>query len=49
LADIYNILLSSKEGVYQELAEFYPAGDPIFEELDSILASGPIPEKTDSR
>jgi len=45
LADIYNILLSCKEGVYQELSEYHARGDPIFEELDAILAGGPIPSE----
>jgi len=43
LADIYNILLASKDGVYQELGNYYGEGDPIFNQIDEILKHGPIP------
>ena len=45
LADIFNIMLSSKEKIFAELQEFYDEGDPIFGELNAQLSGGPIPSE----
>jgi len=43
LADIYDIMLASKDKLYQELQDYYDQGDPIFAELDGLMAGEPIP------
>ena len=43
LADIYNIMLASKEGLFKELGEYYASGESIYEELETIFSAGPIP------
>jgi len=45
LADIYNVLLASKQAVYKDLSEQYEEGDPFFVELDALLAGDPIPSE----
>jgi len=45
LADVYNIMLASKDRIYDELQNYYAQGDPIFTELDALLAAGPIPSE----
>ena len=45
LADIYNVLLASKQAVYKDLSEQYEEGDPFFVELDALLAEDPIPSE----
>ena len=45
LADIYNILLTCKGAIYQELGKHYNQGDGIYSELDAILSAGTIPSE----